>query len=370
MLQHPWALWNADGTPRPGTAELVATLEAVLRRYPNHVGANHYYIHAVEASANPERATPSAERLAQLAPSAGHLVHMPAHIYLRTGRYHESSEANERAIKADDAFLQATGESGVYILMYYSHNLQFLCYSQMMEGRERDSMRSARELERHVPLAIVRQIPMAEYLVPMPLIVEARFGKLNQILREPAPPADLKFAHAFWTYARGLAFSAQGNFAAADRERTALNDAIATIPADAALGSTNNTRQVLEVAVAVLDGEISAARGLHAEAATKFAHAVALADQLNYDEPPVWYYPPRESLGQELLAAGQPARAEAVYREDLKRNPYNPRSLFGLALALRTENRGAQAAAAEARFKQQWRYADVDLEPDSSQAMN
>jgi tetratricopeptide (TPR) repeat protein len=247
--------------------------------------------------------------------------------------------------------------------MHYSHNLQFLCYSQMMEGRERDSMLSARELERHVPLETVRQMPMAEYLVPMPLMVEARFGEWNQILREPAPPTDLKFAHAFWTYARGLAFSAQGNFAAADRERTALNNAIATIPAGAPLGSSNSTRPVLEVAVAVLDGEISAARGLHAEAAAKFARAVALADHLNYDEPPAWYYPPRESLGRELLAAGQPAQAEAVYREDLKRNPNNPRSLFGLARTLRTENRAAQAAAAEVRFKRQWRYADIDLEP-------
>lgn len=363
MDLHPWQLWTIEGKPGADTIEIVTTLEAVLKTHPNHIGANHYYIHAVEASADPARAMPSAGRLASLAPAAGHLVHMPAHIYVRTGHFHDSAKTNENAIRADEAFFAISKESGVCPLMYYTHNIHFLCYSQMMEGRSRDALRSARKLEAKVPLQAVREMPMAEMLVPMPLMVEARFGEWDAILKEPAPPKDLPYTSGIWHYARGLAFAGKGRFDEAERERNELHAISAAIPADRPLGTSNTAKQVLEVAAAVLAGEIASAKGNHADAVAKLGDAVRMQDALVYDEPPIWYFPVREELGAELLAAARAPEAEAAYREDLRVNPGNPRSLHGLSQCLRAEGKTDEAAKFENQFKRAWRYADTNPEP-------
>ncbi|HJU09741.1 MAG TPA: hypothetical protein VJ728_02630 [Candidatus Binataceae bacterium] len=363
MDLHPWQLWTIDGKPGPDTNEIVTTLEAVLKRNPQHVGANHYYIHAVEASFDPSRAIASADRLGALAPAAGHLVHMPAHIYIRTARFHDSALVNAQAIAADEAFFAKSKESGVYPLIYYTHNIHFLCVSEMIEGRSRDALRHARLLEARVPLDEVRVMPMAEFLVPMAYLVEARFGQWAAILNEPAPPQDLPFATVMWHYARGLAFNAKGKRSKARHEESAVASITAVIPPARPLGTSNHAKNVAEVAEEVLAGEIASAAGAHNTAIEKFTHAVHLEDALIYEEPPIWYAPVREQLAAELLAAGRRQEAVTVYREDLRINPGNPRSLYGLAQTLRSMGQNGEAAAIERRFQQAWHYADSKPAP-------
>jgi len=218
MDLHPWGLWTLDGKPVDGTLELVAALEGVIAKYPDHLGANHYYIHAVEASPDPGRALESAHRLPKLAPAAGHIVHMPAHIYFRTGDYDASATANEAAIKADKVYLRERNPKGIYPTMYVPHNIQFLWASYMMEGNSRGAFKASRELDDSVPLDAVRQMPPMEAVSPTRYFTEARFGKWDAILKEKAPPADLKYTTAIWHYARGLAFAAK------DRTDDALTD--------------------------------------------------------------------------------------------------------------------------------------------------
>jgi tetratricopeptide (TPR) repeat protein len=363
MDLHPWQLWSSDGKPNFDTVEIVATLEAVLKKHPNHLGANHYYIHAVEASNDPARALLSANRLAALAPAAGHLVHMPAHTYIRTGRYHAATVTNENAIKVDEEFFAKSEEGGVYPIMYYSHNIHFLCYAQMMEGRSHDALASARKLNSRVTVAAVREMPMAEYLLPTPLLVEARFGEWDAIMQEPAPPSDLSYASGVWHYTRGLAFAATGKLDQADLEHGELHKITMAIPADRILGTSNNAQKVSELAEAVLAGEIASARSNQTEAIARLSDAVRMQDALVYDEPPIWYFPVREALGAQLIAAGRATQAEAVYRSDLKINPGNPRSLHGLARSLRAEGRKYEAAEYENQFERAWHYADVAPEP-------
>ena len=363
MDLHPWRLWSIDGKPGPDTIEIVTTLETVLKKDPNNIGANHYYIHAVEASPDPARAMASADRLGALAPGAGHLVHMPSHIYIRTGRFHEAAETNANAIKADQAFFAKSKEDGVYPLMYYTHNVHFLCYAQMIEGRQRDALASARLLETKVPLDAVRAMPMAEFLVPLPYLVDTRFGLWDTILKEPAPPKDLPFTSAMWHYARSLAFSAKGNRAQAASEQKQLETITAAISPDRPLGTSNRAKDVAQVAVAVLAGELAAARGDHKDAAAKLTGAVRMQDALVYEEPPIWYFPVRESLGAQLLAMGRTQEAEAVYREDLRINPGNPRSLYGLAQCLSAQGKTAEAAKAREQFRKAWRFADSEPTP-------
>ena len=328
--------------------------------------SNHYYIHAVEASPDPARAMASADRLGALAPDAGHLVHMPSHIYIRTGRFHDAAEVNANAIKADQAFFAKSKEGGVYPLVYYTHNIHFLCYAQMIEGRQHDALASARVLETKVPLHAVRAMPMAEFLVPMPYLVETRFGLWDTILKEPAPPKDLPFTSAMWHYARALAHSAKGNRAQATSEQRQLEAITATISPDRPLGTSNRAKNVAQVAVAVLAGELAAARSDHRDAAAKLTDAVRMQDALVYEEPPIWYFPVRESVGAQLLATGRTQDAETVYREDLRINPGNPRSLYGLAQCLSAEGKAAEAAKTRDQFRNAWRYADSAPTPPPS----
>jgi tetratricopeptide (TPR) repeat protein len=364
MDLHPWELWPADGKPGANTAEIVSTLERTLRKHPDHLGANHYYIHAMEASPHPERALASAKRLATMAPMQGHLVHMPAHVYIRTGRYHDSSNANEAAIKADQYFLAKSHETGVYPAMYAIHNIDFLLYGEMMEGRKRDSLNTARDLKNAVPIEVVKAMPMAEVMWPKLCFAMARFGDWDDILTEPAPPKEFAYTTAMWHYARGLAFAAKGTPGDAAKEREALDESAARIPADFEVGPNNKADALTKLASQILGGAIASARGDHEQAIRDYTEAVRMQDALGYDEPPSWYYPVRETLGAELLASKKPAQAEAVYRADLKRNPDNPRSLFGLAEALRAEGKPQEAAKVEEQFTKGWAHADVTLVPE------
>ncbi|MGB9382952.1 hypothetical protein, partial [Candidatus Binatus sp.] len=360
MDLHPWELWTLDGKPVDGTPEIVATLEGVIAKYPDHLGANHYYIHAVEASADPGRALPSAQRLPKLAPAAGHIVHMPSHIYFRLGDYDASVAANEAAIKADKVYLRERNPTGIYPMMYVPHNIQFLWASYMMEGNGRGAFKASRELNDAVPLDMVRRMPMAEGMLPTRYFTEARFGKWDALLKEPTPPADLTFITAVWHYARGLAFAAKNRPADALNEKKQLDAIAAATPPERVVGF-NSASRLLAMAAATLAGEIDSTQGNHDDAVKHLQQAVAIQDALNYEEPPAWYYPIRETLGMELLADSRTADAEQVFRDDLKQYPENGWSLNGLAICLRARNASDEAASVDARFKKAWAHADVTL---------
>jgi tetratricopeptide (TPR) repeat protein len=361
MDLRPWALWTVDGQPQPGTLEIVATLEAVLKKAPLHPGANHYYIHAIEPSPHPERGLAAAERLKNLVPGAGHLVHMPSHIYMRTGRYADAADANMRAIKADEAYIAAEKPAGVYPMMYYPHNIHFFWAAASMEGRSADAIRAAREVTNGVSPEMVEEMDAMEYFVPTAVFALARFGKWQDILREPAPPADQAYATGIWHYARGLAFAATGRLDEAAGEQRAVAAAAAAMPPARIIGDNTPPAALLHIAAAALAGEIAARRGQTGEAVKHLQEAVRAQDALPYSEPPPWYYPTRQSLGAVLLAAGRTADAEAVYRDDLQRNPENGWSLYGLWQALRARKAEAEAAAIEKRFRKAWARADVTL---------
>jgi tetratricopeptide (TPR) repeat protein len=353
----PWKFWNPDGTPAEGTSEIVSTLEAVLKRNPTHPGANHYYIHATEASQNPERAVASAKRLETLVPGAGHLVHMPAHVYMRTGNYAGASEANTKAAAVDDKYIKANHVEGVYPIMYYTHNLQFLAASAAMEGRSAVS-RDAAKKTTEIAVPIAKEMPMAEFVVPWQMYFDLRFQKWDEALALPQPDGGLLTALALWHFGRGVAFAAQKKVDDAVTEQKAFSEAASKVPPDAMM-NLNTSKDLLEVAAAVLDARLASARGQTDVAIAAWRKAVAVEDRLAYDEPPAWYYPTRESLGGALLRAGRADQAEAVFREDLKRNPGNGRSLFGLAEALKAQSKGAEAADAMGKFKTAWSQADV-----------
>ncbi len=362
MDLHPWKLWNADGTPVAGTDEIVATLEGVIAKYPDHVGANHYYIHAVEASNDPGRAIASADRLGKMVPAAGHLVHMPAHIYMRVGDYQKAADANEIAIKADKIYIRERNPKGFYPLMYFPHNVQFAWASYMMEGDSKDAAKLSRQLDAVAmspeSLAMVRQMPMGESELPTRYFTEARFGQWTKILKEPAPPAEFQYLTGIWHYVRGLAFAAKGKPDQAVAEQKKLDAIAGAMPADRVVGF-NSGKQLLALASATLSGEIAAARGDHDGAVKNLRDAVAIEDSLAYEEPPPWYYPVRETLGMELISDGKPADAEQVFRDDLKQYPEDGWSLDGLAICLRARNDSSELAGVEDRFKKAWAHADV-----------
>jgi len=360
MLLHPWGLWHNDGTPEQGTLEIVAVLESVLRRFPRHPGANHYYIHAVESSPHPEWGLPSAQRLATLVPGAGHTVHMPAHIYERTGNFAAAVKANQAAVAADRAYLAASHTAGsVYDIMYYSHNLQFLAWAASMDGRSLVARRAAATLSAHIAAVAAKDTMVEWYLTVRPNVL-VRFGRWQEILRHPMPEKNLQMAQAFWRYARGVAYASTGQIGRAQAERQALLAAIAALPPATPFGY-NSAATVLGIAADCIAARIAEKGGHWAEAIAVWKKAVALQDSLAYDEPADWFYPIRESLGGALLRGGQYMAAEAVFREDLTKNPRNPRSLFGLEKALEGQHRTREAAWVRMAFDRAWRDADVKL---------
>ena len=361
MNLRPWSLWAPEGKPQPGTEEIVATLERVLAADPMHPGANHLYIHAVEASSDPRRAEAAADRLLRLMPGAGHLVHMPSHIYYRVGRYADALSVNVQAVAADRAYFAKSRPSPIYRMMYYPHNLDFVWQAASMEGRGAECVRAAREFAAEVPAAAVLEMSDMETAPAAPLFALARFARWDEVLAQPAPPERLRYVTGAWRYTRGLALIAKGRRDEAARELGELRAVTQSVPADRTLAGFFKMSDMLRLASEVLAGEI-AARGGEADLAMKhLADAVRRQDEHWFTEPPPWYYPVRQSLGAVLLQAGRAAEAEAVYREDLRRNPENGWSLFGLAQSLRAQGKSADAASVDQRFRRAWARADVTL---------
>lgn len=361
MNLSPWDYWNADSSPRPYTAELVDQLDQVLAANPNHPGANHFYIHAVEA-VQPERAVPMAERLAGLMPGAGHLVHMPGHIYIRVGRYLDAIAANEHAIHADETYIRDQSPAlGVYVAGYYPHNYDFLAFAASMIGRSAQAITATEKMASIVPGELLRVPGMtfAQHHLTKHLQMKVRFARWDDILAAEAPAEDLPHARAMWHYARGRALAAQGDVAGAEAELAAVR-ATAADPAmaDAAM-EFNTSGAVLRLAGEVLAGHIGAARNDMATAIRHLREAARLEDALTYGEPPEWTVPVRHDLGGVLLAAGRAREAESVFREDLARFPDNGWSLQGLAQALQAQGRGREADAVLERLRAVWTGADV-----------
>jgi tetratricopeptide (TPR) repeat protein len=363
MDLHPWKLWSLDGHPTEGTEEIIAVLESVLRRDPYHIGANHYYIHTVEASPHPEWALASARRLETLAPTAGHLVHMPAHTYMRVGDYSAAAQSNAAAADADRVYLRESGTSGsMYDMMYYCHNLHFLAASASMGGNFTRAKRAADELAAHVA-PMLHDMPAAEVYVPTPIFVLVRFHRWDEVLKLPPPNPKLAMTTAFWHFARGSAFAANGQIAMAQAERRMLETARKETPADLEFSFFSNKANVfLVLAVNILDARIASAQADPEQAIKYWEKAVEIEDKLNYGEPPEWFYPVRESLGGALLSNRQAARAETMFRADLEQYPRNPRSLFGLLMSLEAQKKNADVEEVRREFEAAWKNADGPLE--------
>jgi tetratricopeptide (TPR) repeat protein len=362
MDLRPWQLWTSDGKPAEGTEEIVPVLESVLKRDPSHIGANHYYIHAVEASPMPERAMASAYRLGTLVPAAGHLVHMPAHIYMRTGDYDDAVVANAQAAAVDRDYIESTRASGVYPLMYYNHNVDFLASAAMMSGAYDQALKAADELVGSANAALAT-MPMLEPFAAKKMYVLLRFAKWNDALALPAPDAQHLLLTAVSHFGRGVAFAKTGDVQGAEREQSAFKAAASRVPADLDWGY-NKAPTILAVAAAALDARIADAKHETNNALAAWARAVKAEDAVSYNEPPDWFYPVRESLGAALLRAGRAGEAERVFRQDLEKNPRNPRSLYGLSRALAAQQNAEAAAMVERQFRAAWRRADTKLSLD------
>ena len=360
MDLNPWNHWSNDGVAAPGTDEIVATLEGVLKQFPNHPGANHFYIHALEASPHPERAVPAAERLGALVPDAGHLVHMPAHIWNRVGRYNEAEAVNVKAARVDSLYIEANHPEGMYPLMYYPHNVHFIWSAACYAGRSSDAMATARRLVGMVPPEVITQMPVIEFICPSPVYTMIRFGHWNELIAEPAPLKEWRFTTGMWHFGRGLAFNALGKAAEAKQELDSVQTMAAATPPEAMV-SFNSSAALLRLAGHALAGEMQAREGHIDAAVDHFNQAIREEDALHYDEPPPWFMPVRQELGAVLLAAGRVKDAEAAYREDLRRVPDNGWSLYGLARCLRARKATAEAAATEKRLAAAWSRADVKL---------
>ena len=360
MVLRPWRLWTADGKPEDGTLEIVAVLESVLRRNPTHIGAIHYYIHAVEASPHPEWALSYAQKLPGLVPAAGHLVHMPAHIYQRTGDYMSAAQSNREAARADEALVKARGVEGLSALMYYGHNLHFLAVAESMAGRFSESLTAARKLEAHVAPHL-KAMPAVEVFLPTSTLILVRFRKWDDVLKLPKPEATLAAPTTYWHFARGMAFASTGDPARAEQERQDFLNAEKAITEEMAGAGGVMSGGARQVADHVLRARIAGAMRDAKTEIDVLRKGVEIEDALGYDEPPAWYLPARESLGGALLRSGQAAEAERVFRADLERNRRNGRSLFGLLQALASQGRAYDAAFVRQEFERAWQHADTQL---------
>jgi len=362
MMLRPWQLWTADGKPAPGTEELVAVLESVMRRNPDHPGANHFYIHAVEASPNLERAIPSAMRLLTLMPAAGHLVHMPGHIFLQTGDFGLVAESNVKASAADRAFVQRTGATGMYPLMYWTHNMHFIAFARAQQGRYDEAGQAARDMVQNVGDADLQShMQMLEAFHLYPTMVDLRFQRWDEILATPQPREERKLTRAFRQYAQAMALAGKGRpkeAVAARRQFEAMRKAL---PAETLYLINNRGSDVLALAGATLDARLAWARGDRGESIRQWRRAVELEAAIRYDEPPAWFYPVRQSLAAGLLQNGQAKEAEAVFRESLGKHARDGRLLFGLWQSLVTQKRDTEAALVEQQFNAAWSGATAKL---------
>jgi tetratricopeptide (TPR) repeat protein len=360
MNTMPWDYWGPDGEAKPDTQAVIASLEAVMAADPDHPLALHLYIHALEASSNAKKAEPAADRLADLVPGSGHLVHMPSHIYFRVGRYQDSALANIRAAEVDEAYIAQCNAQGFYPALYYPHNIHFLWASSTMQGQSALSLDSARRVVANVRVEQVEQFPTIQFFRTVPMLSLVRFARWEEILVEPEPHEPFAFARAIWHYGRGVAHAALGDPEAALIELAAIEQLEPQVD-EIFMGNVYPARDLLEIAKALLIGEMAYRSGDAASAVLAFEEAVAMQDALPYTEPPFWYYPTRQSLGAALLASDRVAEAQAVFERDLEQYPMNGWSMFGLAEALRRQGDDAGAGKVAARFETVWQFADVEL---------
>jgi tetratricopeptide (TPR) repeat protein len=360
MDLRPWDLWTPDGQPQPGTEEIVTTLESVLDKSPNHPLALHLYIHAVEASPHPEKADEPGDRLRNLQPGLGHLVHMPSHIDVRRGRWAQSIEANTKAVAADRRYREKSPEQGFYRI-YMAHNHHMLSYSAMMCGQSKLAISAINDMAQGIPPAWVQEnAALADGFTAMPLEVLVRFGRWDEVLAVPEPPNYLPIARALRHCARGIAYAAKGDVPNAKEEQSAFLAAAKEVPEGAAVGN-NSAENLLAIATHLLAGEILYREGKTDEAIAKLREASRIEDTLRYSEPPDWIHPIRHALGATLLQENRATEAEEVYREDLARQPNNGWSLFGLTRSLRMQGKMAEAEPIEAQFQAVWRDADIQI---------
>ena len=361
MNTMPWNYWNNQGEANPGTLEAKAALEKAMSINADHAGAHHYYIHMVELP-NPDLAEASADRLGGLMPGAGHLVHMPAHIYIRIGRYKDARITNVKAIEADEDYISQCLSQGLYPLSYYPHNIHFLWSAASMEGNSRMALDAANKTASRVPWDQVEEMSFMEDFLSTPLLAQVRFGKWNEILSTPNPGEKLKHVNLIWHYARGLAFVAKGDFDEAQEELEALQELAKDPALEGLLANYNNpSSNIIPIAIHVLSGEMAAAQGQTAKAIGLLEKGVEYEEQLVYSEPPGWHVPVRHNLGAVLIQSGQAAKAQQVYEADLKVNRENGWSLFGLYQSHLIQGNHQQATEYQTRFNQAWSEADVAL---------
>jgi len=359
MDLRPWNYWNNAGKPRaPSTMQTVAILERVVKRTLDHPGACHFYIHAIEASTFAARAVPCAERLGSLVPGAGHLVHMPSHIYMRLGRWNEAVDDNVHAAHVDQEYVAARHPSGVYPIGYVPHNYHVMWEALSMLGRSEEALTAARTIVDKVPADVVRAIPPFEYYSPVVLLTLARFSRWDDVLGEPPPAEGLQYTRGIWHYVRGLAYTARGALDSAGAARDSVHAIAAGIPPEAT-ANLNSMQALLQVAERHLAGEMATQRKQTKQAVAELRAGIAVEDELTYDEPTAWPLPLRQQLGGILLRAGRAKEAEQAYREDLERYPNNGWSLHGLAESLKAQGRAKEAEVVEAKFRKAWSRADV-----------
>jgi len=365
MDLHPWDFWSKEGEARPWTPEIVAILERALQRDADNPLANHLYIHALEASPHAEKALASARRLPALVPGSGHLVHMPAHIYIRLGRYRDAILANQAAVKVDWGYLHHPHAESIYTVAYVPHNHHFLWAAAIKTGRKDLAVQAAADTASLVKRELLREAALSgtlQHFMTIPLYTQALFGDWDAILNEPAPASDLLYANAVRHYARGLALVRKGRMAEAKQELTRLEH-YQDHPAVAKLSvfDLNPVPQLLAIGADILRGELAARSGNFEEAIVSFRHAAMLEDDLSYTEPKNWYLPPRQVLGSLYLTMGKAAEAETVYRQDLAYHPQNGWSLFGLTRSLREQGKNGEADTVQRQFQEVWADADVTL---------
>jgi tetratricopeptide (TPR) repeat protein len=363
MDTQPWDYWQQDGvTPKGHAPEIVSTLEGIIRRDPNHPGALHLYIHAVEATTTPERAEVAADRLLTLMPGAGHIVHMPSHIYYRVGRYADAERVNEIAAKVDEDYIAACKAQGYYPAGYYGHNIHFLWTSSEMSGRYQGALDAARRLVKAVDAYnLAKEVPSAELYGFTPVATQLRFEKWDAVLAEPMPPKALLIDRAFWLYARGVAFAAKGDLKDAEAARSELDAVTSVSDFSRYEGFGIPAKAMATLGLSLLDAEIARAKGDKAGEVAQFRAAYAEMNNLPYTEPPWWHQPVAHLLGAALLDNHQPAEAEAVYRESLKTYRDDGWALFGLAQALDAQGKHDEAAQVRRHFDTAWSRADVKL---------
>jgi hypothetical protein len=359
MNIHAWKLWTLEGAPAPGTEEIMAILEGVLSKDARHPGANHYYIHAVEASPDPVKAVPSAQRLSGMMPAAGHLEHMPAHIMQRVGRYEDAADANRKGVSADLAYYAMTKPLDYYV-MYTAHNYQFLAFSAAMEGRQAETIEAARQSRALVSDDMLLTMPGTDWYMAELYAAMVRFGMWDTILAEPSPDPKLGGLAGAYLYANATALAAKGRIDDAKAQLAEL-DKLATSPALVGNAGLNRLKDVLAVALLVTQARIALAESKNEDAIRVLREAAAKEDRLAYSEPADWFFPVRHLLGMALIKASRATDAEAVYRDDLSRNPNNGWALYGLAQSLRLQGRDADARTAQQEFDWAWKNADIAL---------